>query len=71
MSRGAISARLIVIPLLSQSAMEHVDIRISGDGTYTATIFLEGDRTEYAAPLALSGFRPVSGGYRMVRKGRF
>lgn len=61
----------LLIPLLSQSAMEHVDIRISGDGIYTATIFLEGDRTEYAAPLALSGFRPVSGGYRMVRKGRF
>lgn len=61
----------LLIPLLSQSVMEHVDIRISSDGNYTATIFLEGDRTEYAAPLALSGFRPVSGGYRMVRKGRF
>lgn len=61
----------LLIPLLSQSAMEHVDIRVSGDGTYTATIFLEGDRTDQAAPLALAGFRPVAGGYRMVRKGRF
>lgn len=60
----------LLIPLLSQSAMEHVDIRISGDGAYSATIFLEGDRTEQAAPLALAGFRPVAGGYRMVRKGR-
>lgn len=61
----------LLIPLLSQSAMEHVDIRISSDGAYTASIFLEGDRTEYAAPLALSGFRSVSGGYRIVKKGQF
>lgn len=61
----------LLIPLLSQSAMEHVDIRVSGDGTYTATIFLEGDRTEQAVPLGLAGFRPVAGGYRMVRKGLF
>lgn len=61
----------LLIPLLSQSAMEHVDVRISGDGTYTATIFLEGDRTEQTVPLGLAGFRPVAGGYRMVRKGRF
>ncbi len=61
----------LLIPLLSQSAMEHVDIRISGDGTYTATIFLEGDRVEQGAALALAGFRPVAGGYRMVRKSQF
>lgn len=60
----------LLLPLLSQSAMEHVDIRIAGDGTYTATIFLEGDRAEQAAALALGGFGIVSGGYRMVRKGR-
>lgn len=61
----------LLIPLLSQSAMEHVDIRISGDGAFTATIFLEGDRADQAGPLGLAGFRPVAGGYRMVRKGRF
>lgn len=61
----------LLIPLLSQSAMEHVDIRVSGDGTYTATIFLEGDHTDQAVPLGVAGFRPVAGGYRMVRKGRF
>lgn len=61
----------LLLPLLSQSAMEHVDIRIASDSTYTATIFLEGDRTEQAAVLAPAGFRSVSGGYRMVKKGRF
>ena len=60
----------LLIPLLSQSAMEHVDIRISADGTYTASIYLEGDRAEQAAAIALAGFRPVAGGFRMVRKGR-
>jgi general secretion pathway protein N len=61
----------LLIPLLSQSAMERIDIRVADDGAYTATIFLEGDRTEHATALSLAGFRPVAGGYRMVRKGRF
>lgn len=61
----------LLIPLLSQSAMEHVDIRISADGNYSATIYLEGDRTEQVAAIGLAGFRPVAGGFRMVRKGKF
>lgn len=60
----------LLVPLLSQSAMEHVDIRISGDGNYTATFFLEGDRAGQAGALGFTGFRAVAGGYRMVRKGR-
>lgn len=61
----------LLIPLLSQSAMERVNIRISGDGSYSASIILEGDRTEQAALLTLAGFRAGAGGYQMVRKGRF
>lgn len=61
----------LLVPLRSQSAMEQVDIRFAADGGYEAVIFLEGDRTEQGAALALAGFRSVSGGYRMVRKGRF
>ena len=60
----------LLVPLLSQSAMERVTIRIAGDGRYSATVFLEGDRTEQAALLTLAGFRSVAGGYRMVRKGK-
>ena len=60
----------LLIPLASQSAMEHVDIRLSGDGAYEATVFLEGERAEQVGALALAGFRSVSGGYRMTRKGR-
>jgi general secretion pathway protein N len=60
----------LLIPLMSQSAMERFDIRISGDGKYSGTIFLEGDRTDQASVLALAGFQPVGNGYRLVRKGR-
>ncbi len=60
----------LLVPLLSQSAMERATIRIAGDGRYSATVFLEGDRTEQAALLTLAGFRSVAGGYRMVRKGK-
>lgn len=60
----------LLVPLMSQSAMERVTIRFSGDGSYNATVFLEGDRPEQAALLMLAGFRAVAGGYRMVRKGR-
>lgn len=61
----------LFIPLLSQSAMERVDIRIGKNGTYSAMVLVEGDRADQAAMLALAGFRPVAGGYRLVRKGRF
>jgi general secretion pathway protein N len=61
----------LLIPLLSQSAMEKVTIRIAGDGSYDAAIFLEGDRAEQSALLVLAGFRAAPGGYRMTRKGRF
>lgn len=61
----------LLVPLISQSAMEHVDIRIGGDGNYTASIFLEGDRAEQSLAIGMAGFRPVSGGFRMMRKGRF
>ncbi|MFN0045963.1 MAG: type II secretion system protein N [Sphingorhabdus sp.] len=60
----------LLLPLNSQSAMEHFDIRLAADGNYTATIFLEGDREDQSASLTLAGFRSVAGGYQMVRKGR-
>ena len=60
----------LILPFLSQSAMERVDIRLSNNGDYTAMIHLEGDRSEMSASLGMAGFRPVAGGYRMVRRGR-
>jgi general secretion pathway protein N len=61
----------LLLPLVSQSAMERADIRLSADGSYTVTIMLNADRSDQAAALNLAGFRSVAGGYRLVQKGRF
>lgn len=57
--------------LVSQSAMERVDIRLSADGIYTVTVTLDAEAVEQGTMLTLAGFRPVAGGYRLVQKGRF
>jgi hypothetical protein len=56
---------------LGQSAMERADIRLSADGSYTVTVTLETEAVEQGTMLTLAGFRPVTGGYRLVQKGRF
>lgn len=63
-------ARLL-LPLVSQSAMERADIRLSADGSYTVTVTLDASRGDPPALLNLAGFRPVAGGYRLVQKGQF
>lgn len=60
----------LLIPLLSQSATEHVDIRLSADGTFSVTILLEGDNAENADALMLAGFRKGARGYMMTQRGR-
>jgi general secretion pathway protein N len=61
----------LLLPLVSQSAMERADIRVSADGSYTVTVMLNADLGGQAAALSLAGFRPVDGGYRLLQKGRF
>ena len=61
----------LLLPLVSQSAMERADIRLSVDGSYTVTITLETDAAGQGTMLTVAGFRPVAGGYRFVQKGRF
>jgi len=61
----------LLLPLVSQSAMERADIRLSADGSYTVSIMLNADRGDQAAVLNLAGFKPVAGGYRLVQKGQF
>ncbi len=61
----------LLLPLVSQSAMERADIRLSADGRYTVTVTLETEAVEQGTVLTLAGFRPGAGGYRLVQKGRF
>ncbi|MEY3939631.1 MAG: hypothetical protein RLZZ604_91 [Pseudomonadota bacterium] len=61
----------LLLPLVSQSAMERADIRLSANGSYTVTVTLETEAVEQGTMLTLAGFRPVAGGYRLVQKGRF
>jgi general secretion pathway protein N len=60
----------LLLPLVSQSAMERADIRLSADGSYTVAVTLDADRGDQAAVLNIAGFRPVAGGYRLVQKGK-
>ncbi len=62
--------RKLVIPLMSQSTMERINLSFSADGSYSATVTINSESPETAAALTLAGFRPVSGGYRLVRRGK-
>jgi general secretion pathway protein N len=59
----------LLLPLMSASAMEKAIIRIKGDGTYQATLNVSDPAPEMAVALGLGGFRPIAGGYRLVRTG--
>jgi general secretion pathway protein N len=59
----------LYVPLLSQSTMERASIRIKGDGSYQATFTINQPSPENAVALAFAGFKPVAGGFRLMRTG--
>lgn len=61
----------LLLPLVSQSAMERTDIRIKSDGSYEIAISVQSENPEIGLLLASSGFTSISGGYRLTVKGRF
>jgi general secretion pathway protein N len=61
----------LLLPLASASAMERVELRISADGRYRATVQLQQPSAEIAPMLSLAGFAPIAGGYRKSGNGRF
>jgi general secretion pathway protein N len=61
----------LVIPLSSASGMEQLDVRISADGRYRASLQLQQPGAELAPLLSLAGFAPVAGGFRKTDSGRF
>jgi general secretion pathway protein N len=60
----------LILPLVSQSSMQRLTLRISGQGQWRAV--LAGRTTDRAilAKLALDGFAPVAGGYVLRLSGR-
>jgi general secretion pathway protein N len=53
----------LLIPLVSQSAMERLNLRIQGDGAYRAEFFVRSTDPALAAKLSAGGFSPAPGGF--------
>jgi general secretion pathway protein N len=54
---------LLLLPLVSQSAMERLNLRIAGDGSYKAELIVRSTDPVLAAKLAASGFASTQAGY--------
>lgn len=57
------------IPLVGQSGMERIDLRIAGDGSYRAEVSLKPSDEAMRARLNASGIRPSASGYALVLGG--
>lgn len=62
---------VLLLPLVSGSAMERADIRIDASGDYVIAVQIQNENPQVALLLAGYGFAPVSGGYRLIVKGKF
>lgn len=49
----------VLIPLVSQSGAERIDVRLTGEGRYRATMTVSAADPAVAIALGLGGFRPV------------
>ncbi len=58
-------------PLVSQSGMEHLDLRIAPGGTYTIDLLVQTGDVTLGQELAALGFQPVSGGHALKISGTF
>lgn len=54
---------LLLLPMVSQSAMERMNLRIAGNGSYTAELIVRSTDPTLAAKLAASGFASTQAGY--------
>jgi general secretion pathway protein N len=60
----------LLLPLVSQSALERAEIRIKYSGDYTVSLIITQPTIEAAPLLSAAGFTPISGGFRKEIKGR-
>jgi len=61
----------LLLPLASQSGSESIELRVTGDGRYTAALRLTPADPAAAERLAGAGFVAGPGGYRLSIEGRF
>lgn len=61
----------LLLPLASQAGTETITLRITGTGSYTATLALAASDPVMAARLAAAGFIAGPGGYRLSVEGSF
>lgn len=61
----------LLLPLASQSGAEAIELRLTGDGRYTAALRLSPADDAAAQRLAATGFVAGPGGYRLSVQGRF
>ncbi len=60
----------LLLPLVSQSAMERLNLHIQGDGGYRAEFFVRSTDPAMAAKLGAAGFAPVPGGFVLRLAGK-
>lgn len=61
----------LLVPLASQSGLETLDLRISGDGRYSTRLQLGGDRSAVAPLLAAAGLVQTGDGFVLESEDRF
>jgi general secretion pathway protein N len=54
---------LLMLPLVSQSAMERLNMRVAGDGSYRSEFIVKSTDPALASKLAASGFQSTQGGF--------
>lgn len=60
----------LLLPLVSQSAMERLNLHIQGDGGYRAEFFVRSTDPAMAATLGSAGFAPAPGGFVLRLAGK-
>ena len=60
----------LLLPLVSQSAMERLNLHIQGDGGYRAEFFVRSTDPVMAAKLGSAGFAPAPGGFVLRLAGK-
>lgn len=61
----------LLLPLIGQSGMDQLNVRIDGNGAYTAELIVRPADDAMRDRLSAAGFQPAAGGYAMVANGTF